>query len=101
MRSPLTSLEPDAEGPKALLRQDPLRLAERHCLGLRPPGLGEVPEPLPVAPAGDRDRAAEAEELQHPGELGAGAPPDGAVVGAGGIVLELPRGKRAASRELA
>src|SRR5881409_4025243 len=41
------------------------------------------------------------EQLEHPGHLGSRAPPDGLLLVAGGMVLELARGERAVSLELA
>src|SRR6185437_12718423 len=97
---PVSLLAPDPEGPETLLGQGSLGLAQRHGVGLRPPALGEIPEPLPVAPTGDRDLAAAVEEFQHPRELRTGAPPDGAVVSAGCVVLELARRQRTAPVQL-
>ena len=78
-----TSLvEPHAERAEALLVEEPPRLGQRHGLRLRPPALGDVPQALAGLAARDRDLAAAVEELQHPRELGAGAPPGGALVGA-------------------
>jgi len=57
VRVPLAFLERHAECAAALLGKELAGLAQRHSAGIGPPALGEIPEPLSVAPADDGEPA--------------------------------------------
>src|SRR5215211_7265765 len=94
---PAPVLLPDAEGSTPLLGELPLRLAERDGLGLGVPALREIPETLAALAPHDGDLPATVQELQHPGQLSASAPPDVALLRTGRAVLELAREERPAA----
>src|SRR2546426_7437235 len=97
MRDPLALLEPDAQGTEALLLELPVGLAQRQRLGFRVPALGEIPEPLSVAPPGDGNLAERVQDHEH--ERGAAASPPRMLLSSLGL-LELTRQERAALLEL-
>src|SRR5215207_1160351 len=101
MRDEPPAFELHPERAEALLGEDAACFGQRHRLRLGVPTLREIPEPLPATPAGDGDQAAPVQELQHPRQLGARAPPDVALVGSGRRVLEVARQQRPAPFELA
>ena len=55
----------DPERPQPALVPDPPRLLERRHLDLGIDPLGEVPQPLAPGAAGDRDLAAQQQQLEH------------------------------------
>ena len=59
---------------EALLGTLLLRLAQRHRLDLGIPALGEVPQPLTVPPADDRDETAAVEDVEHHGHVAIAVP---------------------------
>src|SRR5438477_735659 len=97
--SPLTVLEPDAEGAPTLLAEQPLGLCDRRRLDRWEPALREVPEPVTAAPAHDRNLTAALEQLEHHADVAIAEPAAG-LPGTHGAVDELPRQERAASLEL-
>ena len=100
VRFPTLLRQPHALRAEAALGQDPLRLAERHGLRLGIPALGEIPEPLAVAPADDGDDAACFEDHQHERDL-AVAPPGVRVTGSRRVLRDLARQQRPGALELA
>ena len=74
MRYPALRCQLDALGTRTFLRERPVRLAQRDLLRLRVPALGEVPEPLPVAPTRNGDEAAAVEDLEHHGDAATSVP---------------------------
>src|SRR5439155_19826668 len=97
---PFTFLVADAQRTKALLREQALGLAQRDCLCLGVPALGEIPEPLFPAPADDRDHPASVQELEHQRHLAA-SPPVARFTGDHQVGFELAREQRPAALQLA
>src|SRR5204863_1043567 len=99
VHAPFPPLQPNAERTEPLLGEQPLRLAQRHRLGLRPAALGEIPQPLAAVPAGDGDVPAAAQQLEHLRHLTA-PPPAMLAAASRRAVLELARREGAAFLEL-
>src|SRR5882724_250035 len=100
MRTPAAVLEPDAEGTKALRREQPLGFGPRNALGLGEPALGKVPEALAAPASDDCNDTPTLEQLEHQRHLAA-SPPGVRVSGHHQVGFDLAREQRSALFELA